>query len=208
MREVTQDFNSYESMLEGLKRRWGNEKIDYTVHAYGGPRIMKVVIPEIKDVIFNDPATIVLWSDSTKTVVKCQEGDEFDPEKGLTMAIAKKAYGNKGSYCNVIKKWCEPYWEKMAEEREGYFKAMAMAMLKCCNLATEWVDVTEHYGYSYQMNPDTSEYEYYVAHISSKKLIDNPERRNLCTHTPNLEEAKALAKQYEHVYYGDGEKEE
>ena len=62
-------------------------------------------IPEIKNVIFNDPATIVFWEDGTKTVVKCQDGDEFDPEKGLAMAIAKKAYGNKGSYCNKMKKW-------------------------------------------------------------------------------------------------------
>ena len=62
-------------------------------------------IPEIKNVIFNDPATIVFWEDGTKTVVRCQDGDEFDPEKGLAMAIAKKAYGNKGSYCNKLKKW-------------------------------------------------------------------------------------------------------
>lgn len=62
-------------------------------------------IPEIKNVIFNDPATIVFWDDGTKTVVKCQPGDRFDPEKGLAMAIVKKAYGNKGSYCNKLKKW-------------------------------------------------------------------------------------------------------
>ena len=62
-------------------------------------------IPEIKNVIFNDPATIVFWEDGTKTVVKCQDGDEFDPEKGLAMAIVKKAYGNKSNYCNKIKKW-------------------------------------------------------------------------------------------------------
>ena len=62
-------------------------------------------IPEIKNVIFNDPATIVFWEDGTKTVVKCQDGDKFDPEKGLTMAIAKKAYGNKSGYCNKLKKW-------------------------------------------------------------------------------------------------------
>lgn len=74
--------------------------------------------PEIKNVIFNDPATIVFWTDGTKTVVKCQEGDEFDPEKGLTMAIAKKVYGNKGSYCNVIKKWCDPYHEKQKEKND------------------------------------------------------------------------------------------
>lgn len=60
---------------------------------------------EITKVIFNDPATIVYWSDNTKTVVKCQKGDKFDPEKGLAMAIAKKYYGNTGSYCDELKKW-------------------------------------------------------------------------------------------------------
>lgn len=60
---------------------------------------------EIKKVIFNDPATIVLWRDGTKTVVKCQDGEIFDKEKGLSMAIAKKALGNKGNYYDVFKKW-------------------------------------------------------------------------------------------------------
>lgn len=66
-----------------------------------------VVIPKIKDVIFNGPATIVMWMDGTKTVVKCQDGDAFDPEKGLAMAISKKAFGNKGKYCDEMKKWTE-----------------------------------------------------------------------------------------------------
>ena len=59
----------------------------------------------IKDVIFNDPATIILWNDGTKTVVKVQDGDRFDPEKGLTMAIVKKLLGNQGNYYNELKKW-------------------------------------------------------------------------------------------------------
>ena len=56
-------------------------------------------------VIYNDPATIAFWSDGTKTIVKAQPGDIFDPEKGLAMAIAKKACGNKGNYYNGFKKW-------------------------------------------------------------------------------------------------------
>ena len=72
---------------------------------YGTKAFKTNYIPEIKNVIFNDPATIVFWDDGTKTVVKCQPGDSFDPEKGLAMAITKKAYGNKGSYCNQLKKW-------------------------------------------------------------------------------------------------------
>lgn len=62
-------------------------------------------LPYIKNVIHNDPATIVFWADGTKTVVKCQPGDIYDPEKGLAMAISKKALGNQGNYCNVFKKW-------------------------------------------------------------------------------------------------------
>lgn len=65
----------------------------------------KSAIPEIKDVIFNDPATIVFWADGTKTVVKATNEVLFDQEKGLTMAITKKLYGNKGNYFNKIKKW-------------------------------------------------------------------------------------------------------
>lgn len=56
-----------------------------------------------KKVIFNYPATIVLWNDGTKTVVKCGDDEVWDPEKGLAMCIAKKAFGNKGNYNNVIK---------------------------------------------------------------------------------------------------------
>lgn len=58
----------------------------------------------IKKVIFSNPATIVFWSDGSKTVVKSHL-DDYDPEKGLAMAIAKKALGNEGNYYNVFKKW-------------------------------------------------------------------------------------------------------
>ena len=58
----------------------------------------------IKNVIYDGPATIVFWADGTKTVVKC-DGEEYDPEKGLAMAMVKKALGNKGNYYNIFKKW-------------------------------------------------------------------------------------------------------
>lgn len=61
--------------------------------------------PQIKKIIFNDPATIVFWSDGSNTVVKAQNGEVYDPEKGLAMAITKKWFGNKGNYYNNIKKW-------------------------------------------------------------------------------------------------------
>lgn len=68
----------------------------------------------IEKVIFNPPATIVYWSDNTKTVVKTQNDELFDPEKGLAMAVMKKSFGNKGSYYNEVKKWVEPYYKEHA----------------------------------------------------------------------------------------------
>lgn len=62
-----------------------------------------VFVPKIRNVILNDPAVIVVWEDGTKSVVKAQ-GEKFDPEKGLAMAISKKALGNKHSYYGVFLK--------------------------------------------------------------------------------------------------------
>ena len=66
----------------------------------------------IKNVIFAPPATIVYWSDGSKTVVKCSEKDVFDPEKGLAMAIAKRCSGNKGNYYKEIQNWVEKSGKK------------------------------------------------------------------------------------------------
>ena len=54
----------------------------------------------IDHVILNAPATIVFWKDGTKTVVKCKDNDEFDPEKGIAMAFTKKVLGNNYNYIN------------------------------------------------------------------------------------------------------------
>lgn len=67
------------------------------------------LIPTIKDVIFNPPATIVFWSDNTKTIVRAQGDDIYDPEKGIAMAYSKKMLGNKYDYyhtfAHYLKKW-------------------------------------------------------------------------------------------------------
>lgn len=60
--------------------------------------------PVVKRAIFNDPATIVFWKDGTKTVVKAQKGETYDPEKGLAMAFSKKMFGNEGNYYDQFTK--------------------------------------------------------------------------------------------------------
>lgn len=66
-------------------------------------------LPEIKNVKFNGPATIVFWADGTKTVVKCQDGDDYSKEVGLAMCIVKKVFGNTSKYNDIFKKWCPRY---------------------------------------------------------------------------------------------------
>ena len=112
-------------VLDQVKRKYDLEvknyirayELDLSLYPYFKPNTTNTTkLPGIKDVIFNEPATIILWADGTKTVVKCQEGENYDPEKGMAMAISKKALGNKGNYCEVFKKWL-PEEEEVSDGR-------------------------------------------------------------------------------------------
>lgn len=73
-------------------------------------RMNKTIIntlPTIKNVVFNDPLTIVIWEDGTKTYVKASGNDTFNPEKGMALAIAKRAMGNTYGYFETIREWVE-----------------------------------------------------------------------------------------------------
>lgn len=59
---------------------------------------------QIKKVFFNNPVTVVLWEDGTKTIVRCAEGDKYDLEKGLALCFMKKALGNNGDFNDIFKK--------------------------------------------------------------------------------------------------------
>ena len=88
---------------------------------------------EIKKVIFNDPATIVFWTDNSKTVVKCGERDTYDPEKGLAMCIVKRYLGNKGNYYNKLRKWLDMYEEEeKTMNNEGYKEVYFDKYCKTC----------------------------------------------------------------------------
>lgn len=79
-----------------------NDNKEVTIDVYDGDYY-------ITKVIFNDPATIVFWSDGTKTVVKCCEDDTFDKEKGLAMAVCKKVTGNNSErFHRGMRSWIKP----------------------------------------------------------------------------------------------------
>lgn len=95
-------------------------------------------LPAITRVLYNDPATIIFWNDGTKTIVKCGEHDEFDPEKGLAMAISKKVLGNKGNYYDEFKKWL-PKTEVESEKTDKTDKTISEdAVLKAFDDAAKY----------------------------------------------------------------------
>lgn len=62
---------------------------------------------EIKRVIFNEPYTIVIWANGEKTIVKAQDGEPYDKEKGLAMCFAKYFLGNTCRYFDFFKEVCD-----------------------------------------------------------------------------------------------------
>ncbi len=94
-----------ESLLDSIRyMQWADRVL---ADASKKKEIPKMSATTIKNVIFNPPATIIYWSDNTKTVVKCSANDVFDPEKGMAMAIAKRCAGNNGKYYKEIRRWTE-----------------------------------------------------------------------------------------------------
>lgn len=57
-------------------------------------------VPE--KVIKNGPATVVVWNDGSKTVVKRTDEDD-DPEKGFAMALVKKLYGTRSRFKKMLR---------------------------------------------------------------------------------------------------------
>ena len=91
---------------DAINRVYGEPSELKTREPYGKiVRGKNEMLDKIKNVIFNEPATIVFWDDGTKTVVKAED-EAFDPEKGLAMAIVKKTMAdNHGYYNEIFKKW-------------------------------------------------------------------------------------------------------
>ena len=96
----------------------------------------------IRKVIFNDPATIVLWSDGTKTVVKCGPEDTFDMEKGLAMAIVKKMAGNDNRFHKVFKQY--PKKKKKEPGSIGSISDMMAGLNQAAAIATKTVHELAH----------------------------------------------------------------
>lgn len=103
--EPEEDNKIFEIVMEDKNMPFGKLVLDEITEFKFNSQLPRFDKNEIKDVKYNNPATIVFWKDGTKTVVKCQKGDTYNPELGLAMCIIKKMCDNKGNYNDVFNKW-------------------------------------------------------------------------------------------------------
>jgi len=63
------------------------------------------LIPNLSKVIFNDPVTVIIWEDGSKTLVRCSDDEAYDEHAGLAMCIAKKFFGSKNQFDKTVENW-------------------------------------------------------------------------------------------------------
>lgn len=74
---------------------------------------------KIKRVIFDGPATVVFWTDGSKTVVKCTDNDSYSYEVGVAMATLKKIFGESYSkYRHDVDKAIDAELERQEKKKE------------------------------------------------------------------------------------------
>lgn len=113
--DLEKDLKEYGIALSIIRSSSGNSICE--IEGYFDPSVYKARIvgekltpvypvgpkPIPKKVKFSGPATIILWEDGTKTVVKCQKEDVWDDEVGIAMCYLKKMLGNKGNFNNIFR---------------------------------------------------------------------------------------------------------
>lgn len=62
------------------------------------------VVIHPKRIIKSGPATIVIWEDGSKTVVKIHDGDKDDLHTAFCAAVTKKVYGSNSKLKKVLEK--------------------------------------------------------------------------------------------------------
>lgn len=78
-------------------------------------------------IIYNPPATIVFWTDGTKTVVKCSADDEYNEYYGFLCALGKKMFGTNSHLKKLIDEKAERHYP------EDEFSKQIEQLEKCMN---------------------------------------------------------------------------
>ena len=65
----------------------------------------------IKKVLYNNPVTVVWWSDGTVTRNRCPENVTYNPDTGLLFCIAKRLLGNN-NVAEIFNAWSLPEYKE------------------------------------------------------------------------------------------------
>lgn len=85
-----------------------NETFDFLARINSKVSSHNMGVPMIERVVYNAPNTVVFWKDGTSTTVTATEGEEFNKEIGLAMAISRKYFAvrednPRAAFKNVVK---------------------------------------------------------------------------------------------------------
>ncbi len=121
MKGVFEMAQMTDKILQELRRRDALERLCAGTHVHSGQFVIErrpdfnSVVDFIEKVVFNDPYTIILWKDKSKTIVKVLEGDEFVPETGVAVAICKKLFGSRADFKRFVANYTPEEKEKVSD---------------------------------------------------------------------------------------------
>ena len=80
------------------------------------------IVPEVKSIAFHEEnkTTVVRWSDGTKTVVRCGEGENWSEYSAFVAALAKRMFGSTSAVKKIIDR-CD--LKKIAQRKEEAVRA-------------------------------------------------------------------------------------
>lgn len=74
-----------------------------------------------RKIIFSPPATIVIWADGDKTMVRCESDEPYDPEKGLALCFMKRAFFDSkvSEYHKLLRKETQRFYDQFADIKDS-----------------------------------------------------------------------------------------
>lgn len=120
------------AFMEGFK---GIDVLEvYTEPGCDFPTARGILIPKLDGdtataqpydkLILNPPATIIIWNDGTKTVVKCAADELYNPEKGVALCFLKKEHPE------IYRKILKDAGDAFEEWKEMVFKRVERDLLR------------------------------------------------------------------------------
>lgn len=65
----------------------------------------------VKHVKFSGDTCIIYWGDGQITKSRWDHSEDFDPEKAILAAMARKLFGDTNIYCEVLQKYAGDGWD-------------------------------------------------------------------------------------------------